>query len=146
MTYTPLYIDPGTGSMLFSVFIGVVATFFFLLRAAVLKLQLLFSGRKALRQREADRKKFVIYNEGRQYYNIFLPVLQAFERRQVTVDYLTGDPDDPLTKDNPFKFVRLTCTSGSGARTWATMPTSGTVPGTRRFTGFSGWTTSTPCC
>lgn len=106
MSYTPLYIDPGTGSMLFSVFIGVVATFFFLLRAAVLKLQLLFSGRKALRQREADRKKFVIYNEGRQYYNIFLPVLQAFERRQVTVDYLTGDPDDPLTKDNPFRFVR----------------------------------------
>ena len=49
MSYTPLYIDPGTGSMLFSVFIGVVATFFFLLRAAVLKLQLLFSGRKALR-------------------------------------------------------------------------------------------------
>ncbi len=100
-----LYIDPGTGSMLFSVFIGVVATFFFLLRAAVLKLQLLFSGRKA-RERDKDRKKFVIYNEGRQYYNIFLPVLKAFERRQVTVDYLTSDPDDPLTKENPFRFVR----------------------------------------
>lgn len=101
-----LYIDPGTGSMLFSVFIGVVATFFFLLRAAFLKLQLLVSGRKALQKRETDRKKFVIYNEGRQYYNIFLPVLQAFERRQVTVDYLTSDPDDPLTKENPFRFVR----------------------------------------
>ncbi len=101
-----LYIDPGTGSMLFSVFIGVVATFFFLLRAAFLKLQLLFSGRKALQKRETDRKKFVIYNEGRQYYNIFLPVLQAFEKKQVTVDYLTSDPDDPLTKENPFKFVR----------------------------------------
>lgn len=106
MTYTPLYIDPGTGSMLFSVFIGVVATLYFLLRAAVLKLQLLLSGRKARDKAGADRKKFVIYNEGRQYYNIFLPVLQAFERREVTVDYLTGDPDDPLTKDNPFKFVR----------------------------------------
>ncbi|MBQ6567578.1 MAG: CDP-glycerol glycerophosphotransferase family protein [Treponema sp.] len=106
MTYTPLYIDPGTGSMLFSVFIGVVATFFFLLRAAVLKVQLLFSGRKALLRREAERKKFVVYNEGKQYYNVFLPVLQAFERRQVTVDYLTGDPDDPLLKENPFRFVR----------------------------------------
>lgn len=101
-----LYIDPGTGSMLFSVFIGVVATFFFLLRAAFLKLQLLVSGRKALQKRETDRKKFVIYNEGRQYYNIFLPVLQAFEKKQVTVDYLTSDPDDPLTKENPFRFVR----------------------------------------
>lgn len=104
--YPPLlYIDPGTGSMLFSVFIGVVATCFFLLKAAVLKLELLFSGRKA-RTLTQDRKKFVIYNEGRQYYNIFLPVLQAFEKKKVTVDYLTSDPDDPLTKENPFRFVR----------------------------------------
>ncbi|MBP5158432.1 MAG: CDP-glycerol glycerophosphotransferase family protein [Treponema sp.] len=106
MTPPILYIDPGTGSMLFSVFIGVVATIFFLLRAAFIRLQLLFSSRKAREKARGDRKKFVIYNEGRQYYNIFLPVLKAFERRQVTVDYLTGDSDDPLLKDNPFRFVR----------------------------------------
>ncbi|MBQ9538185.1 MAG: CDP-glycerol glycerophosphotransferase family protein [Treponema sp.] len=104
-----LYIDPGTGSMLFSVFIGVVATAFFLVRTAFLKVKLLFSGRKAreaLKAAGADRKKFVIYNEGRQYYNVFLPVLKAFEKKQVTVDYLTGDGDDPLLKENSFKYVR----------------------------------------
>ena len=36
-----LYIDPGTGSMLFSVLIGAAATLFFLARALILKLKVL---------------------------------------------------------------------------------------------------------
>ena len=44
MTSSLLYIDPGTGSMLFSILIGATATLYFLARAAVLKLKFLFTG------------------------------------------------------------------------------------------------------
>ena len=46
MTSSLLYIDPGTGSMLFSILIGATATLYFLARAAVLKLKFLFTGKK----------------------------------------------------------------------------------------------------
>lgn len=39
-----LYIDPGTGSMLFSLFIGLATTAVFAGRALILKLKFLFSG------------------------------------------------------------------------------------------------------
>ena len=41
-----LYIDPGTGSMLFSLFIGLATTAVFAGRALILKLKFLFSGGK----------------------------------------------------------------------------------------------------
>ena len=34
-----LYIDPGTGSMLFSILIGAIATLYFLLKAVVIKIK-----------------------------------------------------------------------------------------------------------
>lgn len=43
---TFLYIDPGTGSMLFSILVGAAATLFFLGKAAFLKVKLLFSAKK----------------------------------------------------------------------------------------------------
>lgn len=55
----PLYIDPGTGSMLFSVFIGAVATLYFLIRAAILKVQLLIHGKKAREAEKAGRKNLL---------------------------------------------------------------------------------------
>ena len=41
-----LYIDPGTGSMLFSILIGAAATLFFLGKAAWIKIKLLFTAKK----------------------------------------------------------------------------------------------------
>ena len=105
MTPFLLYIDPGTGSMLFSVFIGAAATLFFLARAAWLKLQVLFSGRKALEAAKAARKKFVIYNEGKQYCNVFKPVLDAFERRKIEVAYFTSFAEDPVFTSG-YSFVK----------------------------------------
>lgn len=98
-----LYIDPGTGSMLFSVCIGVAATLFFLARALWLKLQLFFTGGKA--KADTNTKKYVIYNEGRQYLNCFKPVLDAFEKRGIEVFYLTSMENDPLLNE-PYKFVK----------------------------------------
>ena len=112
-----LYIDPGTGSMLFSVFIGAAATLLFLARAAFLKVQLLFSGKKARQALKAGRKKFVIYNEGKQYWNVFKPVLDEFEERQTQVSYLTSDANDPALQSG-YKFVKAECI-GQGNKAFA---------------------------
>ena len=90
-----LYIDPGTGSMLFSVFIGATATLLFLLRAVFLKVQLMFAGKKAKAALSTGRTKYLIYNEGKQYWNVFKPVLDEFEKREIEVTYFTSDEDDP---------------------------------------------------
>src|SRR5574344_2050887 len=101
----PLYIDPGTGSMLFSVFIGAVATLYFLIRAAILKVQLLIHGKKAREAEQAGRKKYVIYCEGKQYWNCFKPVLDAFENRKTEITYFTSAQDDPVF-DEKYNFVK----------------------------------------
>ena len=100
-----LYIDPGTGSMLFSVAIGAAATLFFLARAAFLKIQLLFAGKNAREAMKAGRQKYVVYNEGKQYINCFKPVLEAFEKKETPLTYLTSYQEDPLLSKE-WKFVK----------------------------------------
>jgi hypothetical protein len=91
----PLYIDPGTGSMLFSIVIGIAATVYFLFRALLIKMKLFFSGGK---KSAAASHRFVIYAEGKQYWDIFKPVLDEFEKRRQQLLYLTSSPDDPVFK------------------------------------------------
>jgi hypothetical protein len=74
----PLYIDPGTGSMLFSILIGAAATLYFLVRALIIKLKLIVSrgGRSA---NSGILYPYVIYSEGKQYWNVFNPIHDVFE-------------------------------------------------------------------
>ena len=92
MTSMFLYIDPGTGSMLFSIIIGIAATVFFLFRALVIKLKFLFTGSK---QKNTSKNPVVIYNEGKQYCKLFNPILREAEARSFPVLYLTSYAEDP---------------------------------------------------
>jgi hypothetical protein len=105
--YMPLYIDPGTGSMLFSILIGAAATLFFIGKAAVLKLKLLFSGRKNGKENTSDAsyKSYVVYCEGKQYYNVFKPVTDEFEKRKLNLTYYTSAKDDPIF-DQKYTYVK----------------------------------------
>lgn len=100
-----LYIDPGTGSMLFSILIGAAATLFFLAKAALLKLKVFFSGKKDGVVQDASYKKYVIYSEGKQYFNTFKPVLDEFENRKIEVNFYTSAKDDPVFDQN-YQFVK----------------------------------------
>lgn len=91
-----LYIDPGTGSMLFSVLIGATATLYFLARAVILKLKFILGGKKGTSQVDASYRPYVIYSEGGQYWNVFKPVVDEFERRKISLSYLTSSKDDPV--------------------------------------------------
>ena len=95
-----LYIDPGTGSMLFSILIGAAATLFFLAKAAWLKIKILFAGKKDGSSVDTSYKKYVIYNEGNQYWNLFKPICDEFEKRKLELTYFTSAEKDPCFEQN----------------------------------------------
>jgi len=99
-----LYIDPGTGSALFSILIGAAATAYFLGRALVIKLKVVLSGGKISKAATIENP-YVIYNEGSQYSNVFKPVLDEFETRGINILYLSSGRDDPLLSV-PYNFVK----------------------------------------
>lgn len=94
-----LYIDPGTGSMLFSIVIGIAGILIFSARALIIKLKFVFSKGKV---DSKDNKKLpiCIFSEGKRYWNVFCPICDEFEKRGKDIWYLTASPDDPaLTAD-----------------------------------------------
>lgn len=89
-----LYIDPGTGSMLFSIVIGIAGILIFSARALIIKLKFVFSRGKV---DSKDNKKLpiCIFSEGKRYWNVFCPICDEFEKRGKDIWYLTASPDDP---------------------------------------------------
>ncbi|WP_390620961.1 CDP-glycerol glycerophosphotransferase family protein [Treponema pectinovorum] len=90
-----LYIDPGTGSMLFSILIGAFATLYFLFKAFWIKLKIFITGGKAQKNDKAY-KKYVIYSEDKRYWNVFKPVLDEFENRKIDITYYVATESDPV--------------------------------------------------
>lgn len=98
-----LYIDPGTGSMLFSMVIGLVTALVFAGRALMVKLRFIFTGGSS-RDTEKRKKPFVIYSDSKRYYNIFAPICDVFEEQKLPLIYYTQSPDDPLL-DKEYQYV-----------------------------------------
>lgn len=89
-----LYIDPGTGSMLFAILIGVLGSGAYLLRKAFAKAKFLASGGRNKSQ-DQDRLPFVIFSDSKRYWTLFKPICDEFEQRGLPLEYLTASPDDP---------------------------------------------------
>ncbi|MDR2193131.1 MAG: CDP-glycerol glycerophosphotransferase family protein [Treponema sp.] len=91
------YIDPGTGSMLFSLLTGLAVTAFFFLKNLIiaLKSRFLSRGTASLQTQRTDKERIIMYSEGRQYWNVFKPIAEALDRRGVDAAFYTSDPDDP---------------------------------------------------
>jgi hypothetical protein len=100
---------------LFSILIGAATALYFLGRALLIKLKVIFSGGKAANASLAH--PFVIYCEGKQYWNIFKPVLDEFEKQGVGLLYLTSAQDDPVF-DASWKFIKAEFIGG-GNRAFA---------------------------
>lgn len=89
-----LYIDPGTGSMLFTILLGVIGAGIYSLRMLFIKLKFMISGGKV----EVDQNKipFVIYSDDKRYWNVFEPVCREMNKRGKDIVYLTSSQDDPV--------------------------------------------------
>ncbi|MCR5686434.1 MAG: CDP-glycerol glycerophosphotransferase family protein [Lachnospiraceae bacterium] len=94
-----LYIDPGTGSMLFTIIIGAVSAGFFLLQKFKLKLKFLLSGGKSVSV-ATDRIPYVIFSDSKRYWNVFKPVCDEFEKRGIDAEYWTMSEDDPAFSES----------------------------------------------
>lgn len=93
------YLDPGTGSMLLSVVVGLVSSAYFLVR----KLPSMIRGlvyRMTGRKDDLKRNKIVIYSESTSYWSTWRPVLKALVDRGVPVTYLTSAEKDPVFSED----------------------------------------------
>lgn len=99
-----LYIDPGTGSMLFAILIGVIGTLNYLLKNWIVKLRFVMSSGKKV-EANADKIPFVIFSDDKRYWNVFEPVCREFDKRGVDMVYMTASPDDPALQ-NPYGHIK----------------------------------------
>lgn len=97
-----LYIDPGTGSMLFTVLLGLIGAAVYSFRMLFIKLRFALSGGKA----EVSTKKIplVIFADDKRYWSIFEPICRELDKRGMDVVYMTASEDDPGL-NNPYSHV-----------------------------------------
>lgn len=103
-----LYIDPGTGSMLFTIIVGIVTAAIFAIRGLALKISLKIKGRDTQAGNDlnsGETGSFVIFSDSKRYWNIFKPVCDEFEKRGVRLDYYTMSPDDPALSEE-YSFIK----------------------------------------
>lgn len=98
-----LYIDPGTGSMLFTIIIGLATTGLFLGKGLLLKIKQRLSGGKV----KVDKTKIplVIFSDHKRYWNVFHPICDELENRKIFCEYWTMSSDDPALTI-PYKYIK----------------------------------------
>lgn len=92
------YIDPGTGSMLFTILIGVLSAAYYFMRDSFMKMKFALSGGKAGKQNETHIP-FAIFTDSKRYWNIFKPICDEMEKRGEPLVYMTAEKDDPLLSE-----------------------------------------------
>lgn len=98
------YIDPGTGSMLFTLAVGLLSAGYFFLRSLVIKMKFFVSGGRIV-ENEKGSIPYVIFSDDKRYWNVFKPICDEFERRGVPVQYWTASPDDDALNEK-YRYVR----------------------------------------
>ena len=89
-----LYIDPGTGSMLFTVFIGIISAAVYVARAVIIKIKNSVGAGKKI---QADKNKIpiVIFSDHKRYFTTFKPICDEIDKKGIRTVYMTMSPDDP---------------------------------------------------
>ena len=97
MTYFRLYIDPGTGSMLFAILIGLLGVARFAFKGLWVKIRFLFSGGKA-KDNSDQSIPLAVFSDDKRYWSVFEPILKELDKRGVDCVYMTASEDDPGLK------------------------------------------------
>ena len=87
-----LYIDPGTGSMLFTLLLGVFGAVFYGVRVAVLKFRQRLIGKG---KTDLNQVPIAIFSDNKRYWSTFVPVIRELSQKGLEVLYLTASEDDP---------------------------------------------------
>ena len=106
MIFRPImtYIDPGTGSLLFALFMGIMGAVRYFFKSSWIKVKFLLSGGME-KNTDSEKLPIVIFSDDKRYWNVFGPICDELEIRQMTAEYWTLSDDDPgLDKD--YKYVK----------------------------------------
>ena len=97
------YVDPGTGTMLFSIVLSICSIFFFVLFFVWEKIKLYI-----FRERTASKTAYpiIIYTEDKRYYHVFNDIIDEFENRQYSVMVYVSSDDDPFLQKE-YKYVKV---------------------------------------
>ena len=90
----PLYIDPGTGSMLLTIMIGIFGTLYYVLRLNIVKLKMRLSLGKSTDLMK-EKLPMVIFSDDKRYWNVFEPICRKLNEKDIDIVYMTASPDDP---------------------------------------------------
>ena len=90
-----LYIDPGTGGMLFSILFGLFSVVVFAFRTLLMRMKF-HSGSKSNRKTNSRKIPIAVFTDHKRYWNVFEPLLDEFEKREQKVVYYTCSKDDPI--------------------------------------------------
>jgi hypothetical protein len=82
--------------MLFSLLTGLMVTAYFFMKNLIIRIKsgTLFDKKKNP-VGSGTKNSLVIYCEGKQYWNVFKPVVEELSRRNIPCDYYTSGEDDP---------------------------------------------------
>ncbi len=100
------YLDPGTGSAIMHLLIGIGAAAFFIARGVLYRIRRKTASTGADGTTGsadvAQERGLVLFSEGRDYWLTFKPVIEALIAQGIPFRYLTMDAADPaLTIENP---------------------------------------------
>ena len=100
-----LYIDPGTGSMLFTVLLGLMTTLFFFVQKWGIRLKSLVKGGGGSVAAAKEKLPIVIFSDDKRYWTTFRPICDVLEARKIPVTYLTCSEDDPALSA-PYEYIK----------------------------------------
>ncbi len=101
-----LYIDPGTGSMLFTILIGVIGAAAYSLRMLFIKPRFKLGGGKV--DYTDEKLPYVIFAESKRYWNVFGPICREMDKLGKDVLYITASPDDPAISSG-LEHIKVEC-------------------------------------
>lgn len=100
-----LYIDPGTGGMLFTILFGLFGVVVFSFRVLLMNMKFRMSGGKSAKI-NGQKIPLAIFAEHKRYWNVFEPILDELEKRKQKTVYMTCSEDDPAFDKN-YKYVTV---------------------------------------
>jgi len=113
-----LYIDPGTGSMLFTILISAISAVVYVVRILWIKAKNM-AGVKTQNERNAKRIPIVMFSDNKRYWSTFRPICDELEKRGQKAVYMTASPDDPALDS---KYENIKCEFiGEGNKAFAKM-------------------------
>ncbi len=95
MTHILLYIDPASTSALLYILIALVATIGFALRGFFYRVKNFIFGKGFVNSNDFEGTDIIFYSEGKQYWSVFKPVIEALNSKGVPCAYISSDKNDP---------------------------------------------------